>query len=107
MARPMLTTLSAMHSDESLVAAAREAMSPLDHADASLASGAPFLAVAEPALLLALALRTFGRTIGNADAFDTLRLRSGLVLGGVECSICRNQARRACQQRLMRLDGGH
>jgi hypothetical protein len=32
-----------------LIAAAVEAVSPLDHADATLASGAPLLAVAEPA----------------------------------------------------------
>ena len=50
-----------VHSDESLVAATAEAVLPLDHADASLRSGAPFLAVAEPALsLLALAFEAFG-----------------------------------------------
>src|SRR5207245_711716 len=64
-----------VHSDEALVAATDEAVPSLDHADASLASGAPFLAVAEPALsLLALAFRAFGRAIGNANALDTLRL---------------------------------
>ena len=51
----------AVHSDVALVAAAVETVSPLDHADASLASGAPFLAVAEPALfLLALAFEALG-----------------------------------------------
>src|ERR1700730_15305971 len=50
----------AFHSDEALVAATIETVSPLDDADASLASGPPFLAVAEPALLLfAFALRVF------------------------------------------------
>ena len=41
-----------LHSGLALVAAAAEPVSPLDDADASLASGPPFLAVAEPALLL-------------------------------------------------------
>src|ERR1700691_5600184 len=97
-----------VHSDESLVAATDEAVASLDHADASLTSGAPLLTVAEPALsLLALALRAFGRAIGNADAFDALCLRSSLVLSGVECCVRRHQARRACQQRLVRLDSGN
>jgi hypothetical protein len=40
----------AVHSNGASVSAAIEAMSPFDDADASLASSAPFLAVAEPAL---------------------------------------------------------
>ena len=40
----------ALHSGIALVSAAIETVSPFDHADASLASGAPFLATAEPAL---------------------------------------------------------
>src|SRR4249920_3697419 len=51
----------ALHAGVALVAAAVEAMSALDHADAALAAGAPGLTSAEPALLLfAPALRTFG-----------------------------------------------
>src|SRR5262245_32986731 len=51
----------ALHSNEALVAAAVEPMSALSHTDASLAAGAPFLAVAEPALpLLAFAFGTPG-----------------------------------------------
>jgi hypothetical protein len=50
----------ALHSGIAPVAAAIETVSPLDHADATLASGAPFLAVAEPALLL-LAFSSNGR----------------------------------------------
>ena len=47
----------AIHSGEALVAATPQSVSPFDDADASLASGAPFLAAAEPALaLLALTL---------------------------------------------------
>ena len=46
----------AVHSDVALVSAAVEAVSPFDDADASFATVAPFLAVAEPALsLLSLA----------------------------------------------------
>jgi len=61
-------------------------VSPLDDADASLASGPPFLAVAEPALLLfAFALGALGGAIGNADALDALCFRRHLVLGGVAC----------------------
>jgi hypothetical protein len=67
----------ALHSGIALIAAAAEPMSPFDHADASLASGPPFLAVAEPALLLfAFALGAFGGAIGNADALDVLCLHS-------------------------------
>src|ERR1700730_1334909 len=95
-----------VHSDESLVAAAVETMSPFDDADTALASGAPLLAVAEPTLfLLAFAFEAFGRAIRNADAFDTLRLRGGLILGGVERSVRRHQTRRASQPCLMRFDG--
>src|SRR4029077_18012713 len=77
-------------------------MSPFDHADASLASGPPFLAVAEPALLLfAFALGAFGGAIGNADALDALCLHRHLVLVGEECGICRHQARSATEPCLM------
>ena len=61
----------ALHPGITLVSAAIEPVPALDHADASLASGAPFLAVAEPALLLfPFALAALGGAIGNADAFD-------------------------------------
>jgi len=54
------------HSDGALVAAAVETVSLFDDADASPASCAPLLAVAEPALsLLAFSLRAFGRAIGD------------------------------------------
>ncbi len=89
-----------------LIAAAAEPMSPFDHADASLASGPPFPAVAEPALLLfAFALGVFGGAIGNADALHAFCLHRHLVLGGVECGICRDQARSATEPCLMGFDG--
>ena len=81
----------AVHSDEALVAAAAEPVPSLGDADASLASGAPFLAVAEPALfLLASTLEAFGLAVGNADAFDALRLRGRLVAGRVESGVRRH-----------------
>ena len=42
----------ALHPDLTLIPAAGETMPPLDDADAALASGAPFLTIAEPTLLL-------------------------------------------------------
>src|SRR5215470_7297928 len=98
----------AIHSDRSLVAATAKAVSPFDDADAPLASGAPLLAVAEPALfLLAFAFEAFGRTIGNADALDALCLCGSLVPSGEESGISRHQMRRASQQCLMCLDSGN
>src|SRR6266508_1994203 len=56
----------ALHAGFALVPATVEAVAAFDDADASLASGAPFLAVAEPALLLlALALGALGGAIGD------------------------------------------
>ena len=53
---------------------------------APLAAGRPFLAVAEPALLLlAFAFEALGRTIGKAHAFDAQRLRRCLVPARIEC----------------------
>ena len=110
MARLMLTTLSAMTPRPTqrsiptgaLVSAAIEAVSPFDDADASLTSGAPFLAVAESALfLLALAFSAFGRAVGNANALDTLRLCGGFIPGGIECGVRYYQTWRASQQGLM------
>ena len=52
----------AVHSAIAFVPATIEAMSPLGHTDAPLASGPPFLAVTGPALLLlAFAYGAFGR----------------------------------------------
>jgi hypothetical protein len=61
------------------------------YADASLASGPPLLAIAEPALpQLTLALGTLCRAIGDANALDALGFRCCLVLGGVECGVRRD-----------------
>ena len=98
----------ALRSGIAPVAAAIETVSPLDHADATLAAGAPFLAVAEPALLLlAFALGALGRAIGDADALDALGFRDRLVFGRVETGIRRHQVRGAAQCCLMRFDRGN
>jgi hypothetical protein len=56
------------------VTAAVETVPPFGDADASLASGPPLLAVAEPALpLLSFALGALGRAVGNADALRSKR----------------------------------
>lgn len=57
----------ALQSGVALLSASIETISPFDHTDAFCTSRAPFLAIAEPALLLfALALRAFARSIGDA-----------------------------------------
>jgi len=59
------------HSIVTFVPAAIETVPPLGHTDAPLASGSPFLAGAEPSLLLlASTLDPLGRPIGDTDAFD-------------------------------------
>lgn len=96
----------ALHSVVTFVSATIQTVSPLDHADATLASGAPFLAVAEPALpLLALTIRASARPIGNAHTFDTHGFRCRLVPDGIEPGISRHQSRDASQLRLVRCDG--
>jgi hypothetical protein len=70
----------ALHPIVTFVPAAIEAMSTLGHADAPLASGSPFLTVAEPALfLLAFALSAFGGAIGDADTLDAFCFRNFLI----------------------------
>src|SRR5260221_2712377 len=72
-----------LHSGIAFVVAAIEPVSPLDHADASLASGPPFLSVAEPALpLLSFALRALVLTVWHARALDALGDRCCLGPGG-------------------------
>src|SRR5256885_1151360 len=96
----------ALHSSISSVPAPVEPVPPLDHANTSLAPGPPLLAVAEPAfLLLAFAFRTLRVAIWNADAFDALLFRCGFVLDGIECGVCRHQARCAPKPCLVRFDG--
>ena len=84
----MLTTLSAItpradpavHSDEALVAATIEAMSPFDHADAALGPGAPIWP-----LPILLATRPCGRHLVCAHGRTVIgpvliRIRRGAAL---------------------------
>src|SRR5262245_31068857 len=97
----------ALHAGLAPVAAAREAVPALDDADASLAPGAPFLTVAEPALLLLVsALNALGRAIGNAHAFDAPGFGGSLVAGGIERGIRSDQVGRAPEFALVHVDGG-
>src|SRR6266496_4002391 len=96
----------ALHSVVTLVSAAIETIAPFHDADAALAAGPPFLAVAEPTLLLlALAFGALGRTIGNAHAFDAHRLCSCLVPARVEGGVCCDQSRNPSQPGLVSGDG--
>jgi hypothetical protein len=80
-------------------------VSAFDDADASLASGAPFLAAAEPALLLlAFARSALGGVIGDADALDTTLFRRRLILSRIEGGIGGDQVRRAPELCLVKLD---
>src|SRR3982074_1128275 len=98
----------ALHSSFALVATAVEPVSPFDHADAALASGAPLLAVTKPTLLLfAFAFGAFGGAIGNAHSLDPLGFCRHLVLGGVESSISGHQVRNASEHRLMGFNGSN
>src|SRR5262249_20798360 len=88
------------------IAAAGEPMSPLDHADATLTSRSPFLAIAEPTfLLLAPARGTLAGAIGYAYPLDTFDLGRGFVLGRVEARIGGHQARHTAQHGFVRFDG--
>ena len=70
------------HSGIALIEASPETMSSLQHADAALAAGPPFLTLFEPALLLfALPLSAFGGAIRDAHALDTSLVRGSFILG--------------------------
>jgi hypothetical protein len=92
----------APHPVITFVPGATEIMSALFHANASLASGPPFLAVAEPTL--AFARDAFGRAIGDADALDALCFGCFLTLVGVEGGVGRHQVRRASPRGLVGFD---
>src|SRR6516164_5842980 len=96
-------TNPALHAGLTSIAAAAEPVSALDHADAPLTPRSPFLAVAEPGLLLlAPARRTLRGAIRYAHSLYPFGLGRGLVLGGVEARIRGYQPRRAPQHGFMR-----
>jgi len=97
---------TALHSGIAFISAAVEPVPPLGNADATLAPGPPFLAVAEPApLLFALARGALCGAVGDADAFDAHRFRRCLVPARVECGVRRHQMRCETEHCLMRFDG--
>ena len=67
-------------------------MSAFENADAPLASGAPFLTLLEPTLLLPLLARNaLGGVAGNRDSLHSLLLSLGFIRGGEETRIGRHQ----------------
>src|ERR1039458_6372128 len=101
-------TNPALHSVVTFVATTIQSVAPLEYADAAFAPGSPFLAVAEPALLLfPLAFGALGGAIGYGDALDTFFLRLRFSLVGVESGIGGGQARRAPPFLFVRFDRGN
>jgi len=71
-----------LHTSIASANASSKTVSPLQDADAALASGQPFVALLEPALLLlALPLGAFGGTIRNAHPLHTPVVRCGFIPG--------------------------
>ena len=72
----------ALDAVRSFVSAALQPMAAFENADAPLTSGAPFLSLLEPALLLPLlARRALGGMAGNRDPLYSQLLRLGLISG--------------------------
>src|SRR5208337_3557444 len=87
-----------------VVAATRQPVPPLDHADPAFTSRAPFLAPPEPALLLQLAPFWAPRTsVGNRNVLHAQSMRACFVGVRVITSIRRHPSRRAPQLAPMRL----
>src|SRR2546425_1251954 len=85
----------AMHARVTFIEAAAESVASLEHADAAFTTDAPFLSLAEPALLLALAtLRTLGTERRNGDLCDSHLLRRRFVGSGEKAGVAGDQARR-------------
>ena len=83
-------------------------MAPLEYADAAFAAGSPFLAVAEPALLLfPFAFGALAGAIGYGHTLDTFFLRLRFILVGVESGVTGHQVRRAPQFLFVRFDRGN
>jgi hypothetical protein len=86
------------HSANALVPATVESVPPLEDADASFASGSPFLTSLKPAfLLLTLERGAFGGAAWNGNAFHAYLVRVGGILRRVESGIaCCQVGYRAC-----------
>src|SRR5271157_572594 len=86
------------HSVGSVVAATRQPVPPLDHADPAFTSGAPLLAPLEPALLLPLApFWAAGATVRDRNVLHAQSMRAFLVGVRVITSIRRHPSRRPPQ----------
>src|SRR5258705_2362308 len=86
----------ALHSTITFVTATVQSMPPFHHADASFATGSPFLAVSEPALfLLPLTLGAFGGAIGNAYPLHAFFMRRRFVGGREKAGVGSDQVREA------------
>jgi hypothetical protein len=76
----------ALHAGLALVATAVQAVPSFQKTDASFATGAPFLGVAEPTFFLqGLAFDALGGAVGNRDPFDAPGVRDALILCREEC----------------------
>lgn len=76
------------HTCTTFVAAAVQALPPLEYADSPLATSPPLSSLAEPAsLLVSSALGALGGVIGNGDPLHAHALDLGFPLRGVEASI--------------------
>src|SRR5215469_3926935 len=95
-----------LHSTVAFVAAPIETVTPLCDADASFASRAPFLPVAEPPfLLLTFACRALGGTIGYTDPLDAHCLGLSVIFPGIEGGIGCYEVWRTVKRASMRFDG--
>src|ERR1035438_5927305 len=94
-----------LHSGVSFVETSPQSVPSLENADAPLTTGPPFLSLFEPALpLFPLPFGALRAAVGNADTLDAFFVRFLFIGGRVEGCVTRDQAGRASQLLLVRLD---
>src|SRR5206468_11142378 len=90
------------------VPAAVERVPALQNTNPPFASRSPFLAVAEPPLLLfPLTFRALGGAVGYADSLDTFFLRPCYILGRVKSGIGGHQTGSSAQLLFVDFDSGN
>ena len=95
----------ALDAGHAFVATAAESMAAFEKTDAPLTAGAPFLGVAEPALLLELpALRALGGAIWDGHPLDAPGPGCGLIAQREEGGIGSDQIGPSAQELLVPLD---
>src|ERR1022692_517745 len=95
----------ALHSRVSFIETAPQSVSSLENADAPLTAGPPFLSLLEPALpFFPLSLGALRAAIGKADPFNAFFVRFLFISRRVEGCVTRDQAWRASQLLLVRLN---